>query len=429
MKRAIVVGSGAGGATTARELQGTFDVLVLEAGGEFRPFEMSLSRLERLKRAGLLTDEREIPWFFPAMRIRKTREGMVLVRGVGTGGSTTICTGNALRMDGPLKEIGIDLDDEFTEIYREIPIGTSHQDGWRASTRRLFDIFQELELGPWAAPKFGDYGACRHCGRCVFGCSAGVKWDARVFLRDAVDRGAEVRTGSRVRRVVVRNGRAVGVEASSAWGTRFYPADLVVLAAGGFVTPVILENSGIPCAPKLSVDPVLCVAAEVTDVRQCYEVQMPFIVQQEGFILAPYFDDLSFGFNRAWRYPARDIAAIMIKLADGNVGRVTRTGVEKTLSAEDHVRLARGVVVAKEILVRFGAARDGTFLGTLNAGHPGGSLPLGVGEAHSLHHDRLPENLYVADATLLPRSLGNPPILTVIAMAKRIATLCKAALA
>jgi len=206
-------------------------------------------------------------------------------------------------------------------------------------------------------------------------------------------------------------------------------ASVVLLAAGGFATPVILENSDIACEPSLSVDPVLCVAAEVVGCRQCFEVQMPFIVQQEGFILAPDFDDLSFCFNRAWRYPASDIAAIMIKLADANVGRVSRRGVEKGLGAVGHERLARGVGVAKEILYRCGAGSDGVFLGTLNAGHPGGTLPLSVREARSLHHDRLPESLYVADATLLPRSLGNPPILTVIAMAKRIARLCRETLA
>ena len=48
-------------------------------------------------------------------------------------------------------------------------------------------------------------------------------------------------------------------------------------------------------------------------------------------------------------------------------------------------------------------------------------LPLTEREAESLHHDRLPANLYVADATLLPRSLGKPPILTIIALAKKVA--------
>ena len=61
------------------------------------------------------------------------------------------------------------------------------------------------------------------------------------------------------------------------------------------------------------------------------------------------------------------------------------------------------------------------FLGTLNAGHPGGMLPLTKNERGTLHDPRLPENLYVADATILPRAMGNPPILTIMALAKKIA--------
>lgn len=59
-------------------------------------------------------------------------------------------------------------------------------------------------------------------------------------------------------------------------------------------------------------------------------------------------------------------------------------------------------------------------MGTLNAGHPGGMLPLTNREADTFHYAELPENLYVADATLFPRSLGNPPILIIMAMAKRV---------
>ena len=61
------------------------------------------------------------------------------------------------------------------------------------------------------------------------------------------------------------------------------------------------------------------------------------------------------------------------------------------------------------------------FLGTLNAGHPGGMLPLTEKEKETLHSPLLPENLYVADATILPKSMGNPPILTIMALAKKIA--------
>jgi GMC oxidoreductase len=37
------------------------------------------------------------------------------------------------------------------------------------------------------------------------------------------------------------------------------------------------------------------------------------------------------------------------------------------------------------------------------------------------------QNVYVADASLFPESLGNPPILTIVAMAKRIGRLLTAA--
>ena len=68
-------------------------------------------------------------------------------------------------------------------------------------------------------------------------------------------------------------------------------------------------------------------------------------------------------------------------------------------------------------------------LGTVNGGHPGGTLPLTAHEAETLHHDRLPPNLYVADASLLPRSMGNPPSLTIMALAKRVAIRCRESMA
>ena len=48
-------------------------------------------------------------------------------------------------------------------------------------------------------------------------------------------------------------------------------------------------------------------------------------------------------------------------------------------------------------------------------------LPLTCEESESLHSSRLPENLYVADATLLPQAMGNPPILTIMALSLKIA--------
>lgn len=204
----------------------------------------------------------------------------------------------------------------------------------------------------------------------------------------------------------------------------FYQADLIILAAGGLGTPVILKNSGIRCEKKLFVDPVLCVAAECTEAGQNRELSMPFVVQRKHLILSPYFDSLSFYFNRAWKQEPGNILGMMVKLADSNTGCTTGSRVDKTLTKIDLKNLETGVEFCKEILTELGIRREDIFLGTINAGHPGGMLPLTENEAFSFHNPVLPRNLYVADATLFPRSLGNPPILTIIAMAKRISKLC-----
>ncbi len=424
MRKAIVVGTGAGGATVAKELAGKFQVTILEAGGQFRPFNIDLKFLEKTRRTGLFFDEREIQILFPAMKIQKTPDEMSLVKGIGLGGTTTLATANAIRCDRDLKAIGINLNGEFEELMDEVPISTEHQRTWRRSTRCLYEICSELGLDPQVTPKMIDYSRCKRCGHCVLGCPEGAKWDTRKFVDLAVARGAHVETNRRVLEVIIKGGEAAGVTIQQGLFRKFMPADLIILAAGGFGTPKILSNSGIEIEPRLFVDPVLCVAAESKDVFQNKEVLMPFVVQREHYIMSPYFDQLSFFFNSRWRIPAENIVSLMIKLADENVGSLSDHTFQKTLTSTDKGRLQEGVGICTEILSRFGVSSDKIFLGTLNAGHPGGMLPLTKAEAESFHNSRLPENLYVADATLFPRSLGNPPILTIMAMARRVSKLC-----
>jgi choline dehydrogenase-like flavoprotein len=227
-----------------------------------------------------------------------------------------------------------------------------------------------------------------------------------------------------VESIVIRDSHASGIVASTGFKRQFMPADLIVLAAGGFSTPLILQNSGISCDNALFVDPVLCIAAEVRGVHHLKEIQMPFVVQRERFMLSPYFDYLSFFFNRRWAFPASDTLSMMIKLADTNTGSVTNRGIAKALTGEDKDALNKGVALCREILGRVGATATSMVLGTINAGHPGGTLPLTQEESHSMHNKRLPANVYLADATLLPYSLGNPPILTIVALAKRVSAIC-----
>lgn len=200
-------------------------------------------------------------------------------------------------------------------------------------------------------------------------------------------------------------------------------ADVVVIAAGGLGTPPILTASGIPASPTLFVDPVLCVAARWEGAKLERQLPMPFVSEQPDFILSPYFDWLSFYFNKSWRMPHGDIMSIMIKMADASIGSYDDKHLDKPLVDSDWETIARAVDLSYEVFEAVGVPRQKAFFGTLNAGHPGGCFPLTEAETETLHHDVLPANLYVADASLFPRSMGNPPILTIMALAQRIGRL------
>ena len=423
MSKAIVVGSGAGGCMAAKELAACgLDVVVLEAGRTFKPFAWNMDLLEPMRRAGLFFDERMISLLFPEMRIDKAQDGLVHVVGRAVGGTTTLATGNALRYDRYLADMGIDLDAEFAELETEVPQTTEHRSGWSPLTERLFTAFDDLGLNPQVTPKFmADASRCVACGECVLGCKHGAKWTADRLI-DGVE-GVDLVENAVVKQVVIEGGRATGVVVRAGSTTELVPADVVVLAAGGLGTPVILSASGIPASPTLFVDPVLCVAARWEGARLERQLPMPFVSEQPDFILSPYFDWLSFYFNRAWRMPHGDIMSIMIKMADASVGSYDGKHLDKPLVDSDWETIARAVDLSYDVLEAVGVPREKTFFGTLNAGHPGGCYPLTEAEADTLHHDTLPANLYLADASLLPRSMGNPPILTIMAVAKRVARL------
>ena len=122
-KTAIVIGTGAGGAVVANELQGEYDVTILEAGSDFKSFSGSLQKLASLRATGIYRDLSQIHAVVPNMIVDKSEE-VGIVRGIGVGGTTTLATGNAVRFDDDLKALGINLDKEFEKLDSIVPITT-----------------------------------------------------------------------------------------------------------------------------------------------------------------------------------------------------------------------------------------------------------------------------------------------------------------
>jgi hypothetical protein len=105
--------------------------------------------------------------------------------------------------------------------------------------------------------------------------------------------------GAAVRSVVIDSSRATGVVVRQGVRSEFMEAELVVLRA-----------SGIEAHPTLFVDPVLCVAARWEGAGLDRQLPMPFVSEQEGYILSPYFDWLSFFFNKGWRRPRPNLCTM-----------------------------------------------------------------------------------------------------------------------
>jgi choline dehydrogenase-like flavoprotein len=421
--RAIVVGSGAGGATAARELRARgMEVTLLEAGSPFRPFTRRIGWAMGVSRTGLLGSERTISRFFPPMRTLRASEDLVLVRGVTTGGSTTLTCGNLARAEKGLREIGLDLTPEYEELEREVAVTSVPEERWRPVSKTMFGVAEDMGLGPLPTPKAVDMGRCVSCGLCELGCATGAKWDTRAFLGDLTAKGGHVVTDAPVRRVVVEGGRAVGVEVARGRSTERLDADVVVLAAGGIGDPPILRASGLEVRDGLWVDVVLTVAGLSENARMLEEPPMVWYADRGGFMLSPYFDLLALFFHRPWRgRSVRDHVGLMVKMADSSEGRVEEDGtVRKALTGEDLGRLEEGRQLAVQVLA--GSGVEGPYVdGLLNGGHLGGTVPLSPGDVDGMHPSHLPEGLWVADLSLVPRSQGLPTVLTAAALGLRVA--------
>jgi choline dehydrogenase-like flavoprotein len=117
--------------------------------------------------------------------------------------------------------------------------------------------------------------------------------------------------------------------------------------------------------------------------------------------------------------PTDRLLGIMTKIADEPVGRVHEDGsVSKPVTERDWKRLREGSAISREILIKAGAQADSIMVSKPGGAHPGGTAAIGQVVDKDLQ-TRI-EKLFVCDASVLPAVPGLPPILTIVALSKRL---------
>lgn len=403
----VVVGSGAGGATVARELsRAGKSVLIVEAGPDAFPLPLAIAT---------------------------SKEGIDIYQAFGAGGATVLCNGNGVRaLEQDLAGFGIDLEREYCELESELRIAPISESLLSENgSLKLLEILQTSGIRMKRMPKFIDPAKCVGCGMCSSGCPNGAKWSAREFLDGALSSGANIVYGTSVEKVLIDNDRAVGVEVSGPAGKGRIDADVVILACGGLKTPVVLQNSGFKkagrrlfidlCELWLGVTPEIDISNEppmqlvYTDMAQSRRISLCTAYSQNKERFRYYCGGKADLFQDArWM-------GVLVKIGDEAVGRVFADGtVSKGVTPNDRKKFEEGGVVAREILRKAGAKDECIVrLDKIYGGHNGATAAIGDLVDTDLRTEV--SNLFVCDASVLPFAPGLPPVLTIMALAKRLA--------
>jgi choline dehydrogenase-like flavoprotein len=470
----VVVGSGAGGAVAAATLaEAGLDVIVLEAGERYDRTDYPSDHLEAVARlyrdAGLTIAEGRPPIPVPVGR--------------AVGGTTVINSGTCFRAPDAVladwrERHGVAWATELDADYAEAEdfLRVTQLDPERMGRNGQLAMEGAAALGASGAPIHRNAGSCVQCSSCPFGCEIDAKRGMHVsYLPRAVAAGARIRAGVMVDRVLVEDGRASGVAATvaAAPGRRRRPFTVrarqaVVLAGGALGTPELLQRSGLggrQVGRNFHIHPACWVGARYEEeVRGWDGVMQSYYVDEwesEKVLLEATFTPLAFG--GAWlagsgrrhqeaMLDVGHVGSIGVHLNDDSSGRVG-LGADGSLrasyrlSAADAARLTNGIARAAEIhfaagasevypnIARIGVLRPGelaAFEATafkpaelrLEAFHPMGTARIaadpGQGVCAADGSVNGSADLYVADASLFPTSVGVNPMMTVIAFAKQV---------
>jgi choline dehydrogenase-like flavoprotein len=416
----IVVGSGPGGATVAREsARNKKKVLLIERGGRINRVGNSLAMALMAKRFGFTL----------------SREGHWVVSVNNYGGASNVAAGCAV---GPpaavFSPFGIDLTAEAAEARADLHVQQLPDELVGKANLRILEAANDLGYHWTKVEKFIDPEKCvPDCADCMLGCARGAKWTSRVYGDEAVSLGADLALHTRVSRVITENGTATGVEASR-WGrpVRYYGKSVVVSAAVG--SPVILRNSGIEEAGRgFACDWLQFVGGIVPGMNTLHANPMSVGTlehhESDGIAILPVFPGWSaFLLQLMLAAPARlpklayfpRYTGIMVKIADDVAGEIiSDSSFSKPLTDRDKKRLGKGTSIIRRVLGKLGAPDYSIIELPPIGAHPSATCRIGVVVDKNLE-TRI-KNLFVCDSSVFPQSLGLPVVWTVVSLGKRLA--------
>lgn len=387
----LVVGSGAAGGTIARELaKNGMSVTIIEKG--------------------------------PSIKV-KNAYNQYNIQNVGTeisstvclGGTTLVTLGNGVRTGADdFKDFGIDLNPEFEEIERELCVVTLPDSHFGNGTKKIMGAAEAIGFEVEKMPKFIDPSSCKPCGKCALGCPQDAKWTSMAFIEEAEKYGARIIENTPVTDIIVSDGKVRGVKSFD----KIFEADIVILAAGAIETPRLLQKIGINAGNNFFVDTFVTIGGVLENIKFNSELQMNAIIKFDNFIIGPHFTEVLV--NNLHKYKARkkDVIGLMVMIKDESSGKVTPNEVIKLNTEKDLARLAEGSSIAASILVEAGV-NPKTIVSTHARGaHLGGTASIGDVVDKNLQTEI--EGLYVADASVFPNAPGVPPVLSIIALVKRL---------
>lgn len=415
---AIVIGTGPGGGIVARDLINYGKKVLILERGDYKPttgkFSQAVTR-----------------GWIPGSQLPITYGGKPILRGITTGGTSNFYTATAYPPDFELLErYGVNIRQEVGELREELPIAPIDDRLMNPAATLFMKSAQELGYDCKKFDKYIYQDKClQNCDNCILGCPNEAKWNSRMLIDEAVGNGAEFINAATVKKVLVEDDVAIGVEYKHNGKTTQVHADKIIMSAGGIGSPLILRKSGFDnVGENICGDPAIIECGEVEGLEgtgKAVPMMTGFHLKEEGImfsdmhlpkVLKSLFDVHAFNFGEMNNY--HNVIPIMGKVRDDLSGKIIGNGlVDKPISKADQAKLDKGEAIAKRILEKAGAKK--TYSSRALSSHPAASVKIGQHVDENLETKY--ENLYVCDASVYPEPLGLPPSLTILGMGKRLA--------